>query len=30
MRKKSGSTTAKGVVRSALIKKAYVQDDDLL
>jgi len=30
MRKKSGSRTAKGVVRSSLIKKAYVQDDDLL
>lgn len=30
MRKKSGSTTANGVVRSNNIKKAYVQDDDLL
>jgi len=30
MRKKSGSTTAKGVVRSANIKKSYVQDNDLL
>jgi hypothetical protein len=30
MRKKSGSTTAKGVVRSAPIKKAYIQDNDLL
>ena len=30
MRKKSGSTTANGVVQSSPIKKAYVQDDDLL
>lgn len=30
MRKKSGSTTANGVVKSDTIKKAYVQDDDLL
>lgn len=30
MRKKSGSTTANGVVRSANIKKSYVQDNDLL
>jgi hypothetical protein len=30
MRKKSGSTTANGVVGSSPIKKAYVQDDDLL
>jgi hypothetical protein len=30
MRKKSGSTTANGVVKSDTIKKAYVQDNDLL
>lgn len=30
MRKKSGSTTANGVVKSDTIKKTYVQDDDLL
>ena len=30
MRKKSGSTTANGVVRSNNIKKSYVQDNDLL
>jgi hypothetical protein len=30
MRKKSGSITANGVVQSSPIKKAYVQDDDLL
>ena len=30
MRKKSGSTTANGVVRSANIKNSYVQDNDLL
>lgn len=30
MRKKSGSTTANGVVQSSPIKKTYVQDDDLL
>jgi len=30
MRKKSGSTTANGVVRSANIKKVYLQDNDLL
>jgi len=30
MRKKSDSTTANGVVQSSPIKKAYVQDDDLL
>ena len=29
-RKKSGSTTAKGVVRSKAVKKAYTQDNDLL
>lgn len=30
MRKKSGSSTANGVVSSAVTKKSYVQDDDLL
>jgi hypothetical protein len=30
MRKKSNSKTAHGVVRSANIKKSYVQDNDLL
>jgi hypothetical protein len=30
MRKKSGSTSANGVVRWANIKKSYIQDDDLL
>lgn len=30
MRKKSGSTTANGVVRQANIKKIYTQDNDLL
>lgn len=30
MRKKSGSNTAKGVVNARSIKKAYVQDDDLM
>jgi hypothetical protein len=30
MRKKSGSTTANGVVNSSAIKKSYVQDNDLL
>lgn len=30
MRKKSGSSTANGVVSSAPTKKSYVQDDDLL
>lgn len=30
MRKKSGSSTANGVVKSDTIKKAYIQDDDLL
>jgi hypothetical protein len=30
MRKKSGSTTANGVVSSSPVKKAYIQDDDLL
>lgn len=30
MRKKSGSTTANGVVRSSAIKKSYTQDNDLL
>jgi len=30
MRKKSGSTTANGVVSSNIIKKSYIQDDDLL
>ncbi len=30
MRKKTGSRTANGVVRSAPIKRAYVQDNDLL
>ena len=30
MRKKSGSSTANGVVSSAITKKAYIQDDDLL
>jgi hypothetical protein len=30
MRKKSGSLTANGVVNSSPIKKAYIQDDDLL
>lgn len=30
MRKKSGSRTANGVVRSAPIKRAYTQDNDLL
>ena len=29
MRKKSGSTTANGVVKSSPIKKVYTQDDDL-
>jgi hypothetical protein len=30
MRKKSGSTTANGAVRSKTIKKSYTQDNDLL
>lgn len=30
MRKKSGSSTANGIVSSAPTKKSYVQDDDLL
>jgi hypothetical protein len=30
MRKKSGSTTANGVVASDTTKKSYIQDDDLL
>ncbi len=30
MRKKSGSSTANGVVFSAPTKKSYIQDDDLL
>ena len=30
MRKKSGSTTANGVVRSSAIKKSYTQDNGLL
>jgi len=30
MRKKSGSSTANGVVSSAPTKKVYVQDDDLM
>lgn len=30
MRKKSGSTTANGVVKSANIKKSYIQDNDLI
>jgi len=30
MRKKSGSTTANGVVSSDTTKKSYIQDDDLL
>ena len=30
MRKKSGSTTANGVVSSSAVKKSYIQDDDLL
>jgi hypothetical protein len=30
MRKKSGSSTANGVVSSSITKKAYIQDDDLL
>ena len=30
MRKKSGSSTANGVVTSAPTKKSYIQDDDLL
>ena len=30
MRKKSGSQTANGVVRSKQLKKSYVQDNDLL
>ena len=30
MRKKSGSTTANGVVKSSAIKKSYTQDNDLL
>lgn len=30
LRKKSGSKTANGVVSSSIIKKAYIQDNDLL
>lgn len=30
MRKKSGSSTANGIVSSAPTKKSYIQDDDLL
>jgi len=30
LRKKSGSTTANGVVKSSTIKKTYIQDNDLL
>ena len=30
LRKKSGSKTANGVVSSSIIKKVYIQDNDLL
>lgn len=30
MRKKSGSSTANGILRSDITKKSYTQDDDLL